>query len=420
MASESRDFSSLPSHEPAENETFSWSRSAKEWTNGEYRRPQDSASNALALSIMVYIGAWMIVSAMNTIQDLCYTDQSFWFGSEPFGRLGAKEFCESGESILLAFPQSISESLASETGVVNVVIGNYLIFSAILLLTSNLGNPSIFPFPTGHWRTIFNTLRTIAPAMATFFVPTMRVIGPEDLVTNADNIVNYFHVVYALFAFQLSPVFELISSWLDLYFFFSHQPIGDNFIPHHPSKKRKDQRHRDYVGLVYKSLWVALTLARLAVAIFLLFYLNGEFGLWLGGTRDPPCDACGTLRTIKTYVLEKILIGLIAAMYLILSLSQMCESSGRRISSLFYILPLLVFALVGIAAHFDSYVKTMDMETNYLNLLNLEENGSVDFFPMREPQLEKCTSLLDLTTVSSNCFDLTSYPNNTLNCKAWG
>jgi len=407
------------SEEPSKNKCsfYSWYCGVKKWCIKEYGRPQDESSEALVHSILLYIGTWVTVYAMNIIQTLYYTDEWFWNGSKAFGRKGALDLCLSGESILKAFPKTVSESLSSDTGVTNVLIGSYLTFTALMLLASKIGNPSAFPMASGHFGTIFNTLRMIAPVIATFFIPRVAIVGDKALVSSGSVIINDSHMEFATLTFALSPLFEIISGILEVIYFFTHKPIGDNYIPFHESKNERGQKRRRGLAIIYKSLWVALTLLRIAVAIFIISYLVWAFLGLDRSTKGATTDACGALRVIKTYILEKCMVGLIGGLYLILSVTQMCESSGRRISSLFYILPLLVFALIEVGKHFSTFDQTNNMEKNYLRLLNIPESGwwndddplLVNFFrinPEAEQIVANCTAILDVATVSDNCFQV--------------
>ena len=101
------------------------------------------------------------------------------------------------------------------------------------------------------------------------------------------------------------------------------------------------------------------------------------------------------------------MIGLLGGYYCLLAVSQMCESSGRRLSSLIYILPLLWFALKELEEHGTKYLMTYDMKTHYLAMVDIPESGFWEYptFNITTPGLEKCTALLDITTVPDNCFD---------------
>lgn len=383
----------------------------QEWNVREYGNPTGHGSNALAHSMMLFIASWVVLYAMNTIQNYYYMDAEFWKGSPRFGRRGAREFCENGESLLLAYPPTVSEQLAGDDGITNILIGNALRFAAILILASKLGNSSVFPIAAGNWRTIFNVLRMMAPAIALFFVPKVQTLGLNEFQTTGDEQIDTFHDVFAIMTFVLSPLFEIAASISDLIYFFRNKSMGDNYIPFHPSENGKGEKRRSIVSRIYKGLWVTLTILRIAVALLLIIHVVREFGDWLLRTQDVQTDACGTLRNIKTFILEKTLIGMIAAMYLLLSLSQMCESSGRRVSCLIYVVPLTIFALVSIGQNLYTYSLSVDIKENYLRVLNLNQSGEFEFYPPGETDLVgQCTTLLDLTTVPDNCFQLPTNP----------
>lgn len=383
----------------------------QEWNVREYGNPTGHQSNALAHSIMLYIAAWVVLYAMNTIQNYYYMDAEFWKGSPRFGRRGAREFCQEGESLLLAYPPTVSEQLASDDGITNLLVGSALRFAAILILASKLGNASVFPIAAGNWRTIFNVLRMLAPAIALFFVPKVQILGVNEFQTRGDEQIDSFHNVFAIISFIFSPLFEIAASISDLVYFFRHKSMGDNYIPFHPSDNEKGKKRRSIVGKIYKTLWVTLVILRIAVALLLIVQVVRQFGDWLLRTRDVQTDACGTLRNIKTFIVEKTLVGMIAAMYVLLSLSQMCESSGRRITGLIYVVPLFIFALVGIGQILYTYSLSVDIKENYLRVLNLPASGEFEFYPLEETELVgQCTTLLDIATVPDNCFQLPTNP----------
>jgi len=85
----------------------------------------------------------------------------------------------------------------------------------------------------------------------------------------------------------------------------------------------------------------------------------------------PAVDTCSVLQVIKTFVTESTLIGLAASMYGVLALSQMCESSGRRLSSLAYILPLIVFFNKQVGKTVSTWLLSFDMKKNYLAIVNM-------------------------------------------------
>ncbi len=374
----------------------------QEWASEEYERKQDDASNALVNSLMLYIGGFSVDYSMVIIPSLYYVDQRFWFGSPDYGRPSAYDTCTEGKSMLLAFPETVSEALANQTEASNVLVGSFLTFASLLILACKVGNPSVFPIPSGHFKTIFNFLRVMAPVIATFFVPRVFSIGPRaEIQLLANTIINFWHGILAAFTFVFAPLIESIAGGMDLFSFFKHKPIGDNHIPALSEK-------RGILDTLYKALWVATTVARTLLAVSLVYIALAFIRIQLPTTGGlVATDACGALKIIKTFTHEKTMIGLLGGYYCLLAVSQMCESSGRRLSSLIYILPLLWFALKGLQGHGTKYLMTYDLKTHYLAAVDIPASGFWEdpSFNNTTPGFEKCTALLDITTVPDNCFD---------------
>lgn len=393
----------------------------------ELGRPQDAASRALVSTILLYIGAMFTVYAMNIIQKLLVTDGAFWSGTPVFGRSGAYKKCHENKSVLFDFPSTVSEALSNRNEITNIVVGSYLTFTALLVLASKMGNPSAFPIPAGHYRTIFNALRMLTPVFATFFVPRISAPGSGDKSATPESwaqiIEAGLHTKLALVSFFGAPLFEIISATIELISFFCQRPFGSKFLPLHSSDSDKGEDRSTIVDTFYKSLWVLATVARAVLGVLIIHVLVSGFNP--AYAMPAQIDACGSLRSIKTFVNEKSLIGMIGGMFVSLAVSQMCESSGRKISSLLYILPLLVFASKGIWKHVSAYLMTFDLKKNYLELAGIPSSG---FWSEQDPiiqhlisskythaglnweELAKCTALLDLGSIPDNCFELKHNP----------
>lgn len=389
----------LLSKEPAADSRQSGMlETVKEWASEEYERKQDDASNALVNSLILYIAGYSVYFSMFLIPSLYYADKRFWFGSPDYGRQAAYDTCKDGGSVLYAFPQTVSESLANQTEAPNVLVGSFLTFAALLILASKNGNPSVFPIPSGHFKTIFNFLRVIAPFIATFFVPRVFSIGPfAEIQLGAHAIINNAHGLLAVITFVFAPLFEFIAGGMDL---FSFSKRSDDHIPT-LSKKR------GILDTFYKTLWVATTVVKTLLAASLVYIAITFVGFQLPSTGDViATDACGALKIIKTFTQEKTMIGLLGGYYCLLAVSQLCESSGRRFSSLIYILPLLYFALKALHDDGTKYLMTYDLKTHYLTVVDIPASGFWEdpTFNITTPGFEKCTALLDIASVPDDCF----------------
>ena len=137
-----------------------------------------------------------------------------------------------------------------------------------------------------------------------------------------------------------------------------------------PSDDKDNNATTSWVDTLYKSLWVGLTLARATIACVVL-YCNYVFTMSPLDSNYPALDTCSVLQVIKRFVTECTLIGLAASMYGVLALSQMCESSGRRLSSLTYILPLIAFLNVQVGKTVSTWLLSFDMKKNYLGIVNM-------------------------------------------------
>lgn len=398
-------------------------QNAKDFVKRESKRPSEAASAALVRSIFLFAGAILLVYSMNVIQNYYFTDADFWLGS-PWGRRGAYDLCKEGKSVLFAFPLTISEAISSQDQVTAVVIDSYLTFSALMFLVSRIGNPSVFPISSGHWMTVFNTLRVLVPFIAAFFIPRFPTIALQN--TKGKMIIHDRHTLFAVVGFLLSPLFEFVSATLELIQFFRKRPWGDKFIPVSSYDDETREESTKAVDNFYKSLWLVATLARALIAPSIIFLLV-KFDRASANAPDSTAvvDACGVLQTIQTFVLERAVIGLLGGMFVSLALAQMCESSGRRITCLLYILPLLVVGSKETWKHLYDAVMAFNVKKNYLALLNFQESGKfplfqldrIDAFMKRRPDydgadLTKCTALLDIDSVPDNCFNPAPNPTN--------
>ena len=388
------------SEKEASSETKSMFQNGKEWFIEEYKsyqRPSDVASRTLGCSIFVYLAGKSVEYSVHLLLELYFSEKRFWLGSKDYGRRGAAALCQTGESLLLSTPQTVSETLADDNEASFMLVGSFFTFAALLVLASRLGNPSDFPVPVGHGRSIFNTLRVIAPVVALFFVPRVPAIGQyAELKLGGHSIINMWHGLFAVVSFVFAPLFEIIHGGMNLNSFFKLG--GDKFIPALSSDKPNL-----FSLKLYKTLWVTLTILQVVLSVLTLFIAT-QFLPWAGKTGNPQSDACGSLRTLLTFTLEETMIGLFGVYFTVLALSQMCESSGRRLSSLFYILPLMYFSFGAFEHHFSKYLLTYDMNANYLAILDMPESG------WSEPLPVGCTFLLDVATVPDNCYDLPKNP----------
>mmetsp|Transcript_4977 Transcript_4977/g.5508 ORF Transcript_4977/g.5508 Transcript_4977/m.5508 type:complete len:495 (-) Transcript_4977:1755-3239(-) len=357
-------------------ETFMRLRSLPAYSNG--------STTALCQSLILFVGAMFAVISVNKIRDLFPQESVFLIGKgrNSNNRQSAMALCLEvpTKSILYAWPGSISEALSADpNGIVAKVCGSYLSFTAVLVLVSQLGRPSAFPIKAGHIGGIFNIMRMFAPVMATFFIPLESSLGPnkQKLSPSNWNRDNY-HTLTAFVSFIFAPLLELISSFLDMIKFFEQDPSKNKLFPSdikdYDESMTKESSTTSLVDKFYKYLWVGLTLARGAIACACLYCV---YSLVTGGlrmdSRYPAVDTCSVLQNIKAFVDECSVTGLVGIMYGVLALSQMCESSGRQLSSLIYILPLMAFLIKHARTTFSILFLSFDMKKNYLNIVNMPD-----------------------------------------------
>jgi len=356
-------------------ETFMRQRSLPACSNG--------STTALCQSLILFVGAMFAIISVNKIRDLFPQESVFLIGKGRNGnnRQSAMALCLEvpTKSILYAWPGSVSEALSADpNGIVGKVCGSYLSFTAVLILVSQLGRPSAFPIKPGHIGGIFNIMRMFAPVMATFFIPLQPSLG-NNLKTSPSkwNRIHY-HTITAFVSFILAPLLELISSFLDMIKFFEQDPSKNKLFPSdikdYDESMTKESSTTSLVNKFYKYLWVGLTLARGAIACVCFYSLyslvTGELRM---DSRYPAVDTCSVLQNIKAFVDECTVTGLLGVMYGVLALSQMCESSGRQLSSLIYILPLFVFFIKHARTTFSIFFLSFDMKKNYLNIVNMPD-----------------------------------------------
>merc|ERR1712238_67694 len=300
-------------------------------------------------------------------------------GMNAYNRQSAMALCheEPTKSILYAWPNTVSEALSDQNGIVAKVCGSYFSFAAALFLVSQIGRPSDFPIKAGHIGGIFNIIRMFVPVIAVYFIPLQPALGNAAELTSPSSMNrDMYHFKIAMFSFGLAPFLELISSFLDMIKFFEQDPSKNKLFPSdtkdYDESMTKESSATSLVEKFYNYLWVGLTLARGVIACVCLYCLYSMFAS-PQDSNYPVVDTCSALQNIKGFVNESSLIGLAAAMYGVLALSQMCESSGRRLSSLIYILPLIAFFSKHAGKTLSIWRLSFDMKKNYLTIVNMPD-----------------------------------------------
>jgi len=339
------------------------------------------STTALCQSLILFVGAMFTIIGVNKIRDLFPQESTFLIGKgmNEYNRQSAMALCleEPTKSVLYAWPSTISEALSDQNGIVAKVCGSYLSFTAVLILVSQLGRPSDFPIKPGHIGGIFNIMRMFAPVIATFFIPLESSLGVNDEKLSPSNWSrDQYHIKTASVTFLFAPLLELISSFLDMIKFFEQDPSKNKLFPSnikdYDESMTKESSTTSLVDKFYKYLWVGLTLARGATACAGLYCLHSMKTSPMD-SNNPPVDACSVLQNLKLFVNECSLTGIVGVMYGVLALSQMCESSGRQLSSLIYILPLIVFFIKHARTTFSIWLLSFDMKKNYLAIVNMPD-----------------------------------------------
>jgi len=356
-------------------ETFMRLQSLPAYTNG--------STTALCQSLILFVGAMYAVISVNKIRDLFPQESVFLIGKgrNSNNKQSAMALCLEvpTKSILYAWPTSVSEALGEDpNGIVGKVCGSYFSFAATLLLVSQLGRPSDFPIKAGHIGGIFNIIRLIVPVLAVYFIPLQPSLGNNAITSPGLLNRDAYHTHYAMFPFFVAPLLELTSSFLDMIKFFQQDPSKNKLFPSdikdYDESMTKEPSTTSLVDKFYKYLWVGLTLARGAIACVCLYCAYSMVKTTYGmDSSYPPVDTCSALQNIKVFIGESTVIGLGAAMFGVLALSQMCESSGRQLSSLIYILPLIAFFIKHVGKTISIWLLSFDMKKNYLAIVNMPD-----------------------------------------------
>jgi len=389
-------------------------------------RKATAGTRAMGDSLIVFIAGFLVLYGMNQVRNLYPTQAEFLFGTNKVGRKSAELLCAENKSILFAYPATISETLSPQTGITNILVGSLLTLSSLFIMVSKLGLQTGFPVESNHIGVIFNVFRMLCPVVATFLIP--RIFQPYggDMSAGPGR---YFqskpHGMAPLFSWFFCSLCELISSVHSLFLFLKQKESWlDKFIP---SDVDEDQNKgavlpKEWVATLYKSLWLGLTIIRGAFGVLLLYIFIKQFSPALaiaGGSRSAT-TSCQVLQTIRSNSYEWNLTALLGGMYMTLALSQLCESSGRRLSSLLYIIPLMLFSGKNIGKTLSNYIMSNNMPDNYLKIVNMPGGKFDDFMKSTwnsylkdsrhttdtiESRFGMCTAVLkNLDKIPKTCF----------------
>eukprot|EP00751_Fragilariopsis_kerguelensis_P014511 CAMPEP_0170760952 /NCGR_PEP_ID=MMETSP0733-20121128/1873_1 /TAXON_ID=186038 /ORGANISM="Fragilariopsis kerguelensis, Strain L26-C5" /LENGTH=419 /DNA_ID=CAMNT_0011100825 /DNA_START=250 /DNA_END=1506 /DNA_ORIENTATION=+ len=329
------------------------------------------STGALVQSLILYTGAMFTLIAINSVRDFLVQEGKFLFGLASLGgkssyeRDSAMYNCLNGKSILYSWPCSMSEAYADSNGITSKVVATCLSFTALLLMSCQLGRPSAFPIKAGYYGSIFNFFRMMAPAITLFFIPQISSVG-RDNYTKSPGLYNRGKKIHAFTSypgFLIAPLLELIAVVLNLASFFQN-PRSNKLFP--SDSNNDDETSAPWVGTLYKTLWVGTTVLRGIIAIAILY-----MAIHMHLHADPAQDACEVLKTIYGFTNEVSIGALVGSVYAFLAISQMCESSGRKLSSLIYITPLLMFVLWNTLHTISTKILSLDMKKNYLKVVNM-------------------------------------------------
>jgi len=331
------------------------------------------STGALVQSLILYTGGMFTLIAVNKVRDFFVQEGNFLFGLASLGgkssyeRDSAMKNCLNGKSILYSWPSSMSEAYADSNGITSKVVATCLSFTALLLMSCQLGRPSVFPIKAGYYGSIFNFVRMMAPAFTAFFIPHISSLG-RDNYTKSPGLYDRgkkIHSLTALPALFGVPVLELIAVVLNLASFFQN-PRSNKLFP--SDSNNDDETSAPWVGTLYKTLWVGTTVLRGVIAMAILYMASRVIGMLV---VDVAQDTCEVLKTINGFTNEVSMCGLIGGLYAFLAISQMCESSGRKLSSLIYITPLLMFVSYHTLQTISTRILSLDMKKNYLKVVNM-------------------------------------------------
>mmetsp|Transcript_9901 Transcript_9901/g.11370 ORF Transcript_9901/g.11370 Transcript_9901/m.11370 type:complete len:474 (+) Transcript_9901:97-1518(+) len=385
--------------------TASVAKTVKETYTKITSNKRTPGSKVMLSSLMLLLAGYLCNYSMNMIPNLYPTQASFLFGENIFGRKGADVLCNEGKSILYAYPDTVSETLTSQTGITNLIVGNLGTLSAILFMASKLGDPSSFPIEASQFGNIFNFVRLVCPLFVTFLVPKIPTRNPHDINNPGELIQQTVHGKAAMYSWLLCPTCEVISSVLSLVSFFRQNPQGDKFIP---SDAAVEENSKTWVGTFYKSLWIGSTIARAVLSVAMLYFVKAIFfPFFLDHSNraqwfPPAINDCEVLTTIQSCAMEWSMCALLGGLYVLLAISQLVESSGRKLSSLLYLLPIIVFSSKSIGKTISTLLMTFNIKENYLKIINMpggkltkkmaQEMGG--FFNKSNPDWNKCSIAL--------------------------
>jgi len=358
--------------------TASVSKMTKETYTKITSKKQTPGSKVMLSSLMLLLGGYLCLYSMNMIPNLYPTQNSFLFGENVFSRKGADVLCNEGKSILYAYPCTVSEALSSQSGITNIIVGSLGTLTAILFMASKLGDPSSFPIEASQIGSLFNFFRLVCPLFCVYLVPKIPTLGGNTHNPGAFIQVNW-HSHAAIASWLLCPSCELISSVLSLVSFFRQNPRGDKMIP---SDAAVEENSKTWVGTFYKSLWIGSTIARAVLSVAMLSFVTIKFLPFFLGTPSlwvsPATNDCEVLTTIKACAMEWSTCALIGGLYVLLAISQLVESSGRKLSSLLYLLPIIVFSSKSIGKTISNLLMTFNIKENYLKIINMTGGNLTD------------------------------------------
>ena len=388
-------------------------------------RKATAGTRAMGDSLIVFIAGFLILYGMNQVRNLYPTQAEFLFGTNKVGRKAAELLCAENKSILFAYPSTVSETLSPQTGITNILVGSLMTLSSLFIMVSKLGLQTGFPVESNHIGVIFNVFRMLSPVVATFLIPRIFQpygddfsAGPGRFFQGAE------HCKAAGFSFFICPLCEIISSVHSLFLFLKQKESWlDKFIP---SDVDEDQNKgavlpKEWVATLYKSLWLGLTIIRGAFGVLILHILLKQYlpAETITSGRSAT-TSCQVLQTIRSHSYEWNLTALLGGMYMTLALSQLCESSGRRLSSLLYIIPLMLFSGKNIGKTLSNYIMSNNMPDNYLKIVNMPGGKLNDFMKSTmntylkeslhttdtiESRFGMCTAVLkNLDKIPKTCF----------------
>mmetsp|Transcript_6414 Transcript_6414/g.6972 ORF Transcript_6414/g.6972 Transcript_6414/m.6972 type:complete len:423 (+) Transcript_6414:14-1282(+) len=263
------------------------------------------------------------------------------------------------------FPDTLSRAISLQNEVTGVLIGSLFSMSSLFLLSGRMGEPAVFPTRASAPMAIFHFFRMLSPFVSLFLIPKIPIMfNPIDSDAYGKIYQGNVHQVLGVPGFLISPMLEIIHSYLAFRKYFSTKPRGEKLVTDTDKRAKKVTLHR--------AMWFGFTAIKSVLCAYSLYtFIRFLLTQFPKSKKDS-----NPMSHVLGFILESRMIMSTGLAFTFLALAQLCEcaaccSMARH--SWVYMTPFTLLAVAMLKNFLVYSYKSTNINKNYVQILGMKD-----------------------------------------------